>query len=1197
MPFARRVRVAVVLLLMITGSAAAAAAAESLNLGYFRNGAWFFDMDANGVWDGTGRDLRVRAFGRSGDVPLVGRWDGGGGKRIGFYRTGQWFLDASNNGVWDGGTACDRRVKHFGGAAGDIPVAGDWNGDGIDEIGIYHAGKWLLDANGNGTWDGAVGGDRLVKSFGTSGGLPVVGDWDGTGIVRIGIFRRGEWRLDLNGNDTWDGAAGGDRLIGAFGRTGDRPVVGDWDGTGSTRVGVYRGGTWLLDLNGNGIWDGAGKGDRQVDAFGGSTVKPLVAAPLEPRTAAIKVTPSSGAPGTILTLTGIDPAGIDPKYLTLTVGGTVVPILAPGDGTIMTVVPPFVDASFDPITPTTPLDIVVTKGCRVYAEIEEAVTAEPLADTPGTFSRALEQLRTIQSTLAQLSSLHVTGVGYQEMYQVAISGALDALVNGTGATSLGSAGKSLAAAPKLLRLLDALYAKTELVGWLTDYAGALQRTLAAAQAAAGAPDPVRGAPPGARVTAAASVSVAAAAPVDIDDLKLARGLQEFSVGKRFGDDVLDTSSKEFALVSSSLDLIGGQFLPGYQQTTGGIGAGLALSDFLYRKWYLATLPARVDSLSLSLADDTVKIGGKTSAAVVVVASNDPQEISTLDATGYVLALLGYNGKLFLPESSGRLFRDVAATVAADHLQIASTLTDVYSSAHPEAGLNPGVAEMVGLQWRSKITHRVLLDLHSSDPAILRPIPYATAEEAVVNWESPADGVEGEATISVSNGTSPLALLVPDYAGPALGDHEQSVSASNAVTVNVRKGFEWREEELVLNPAGINIAYPPPSVAMDDGGNAIAAWVEVLEVGAETCRTELKAMRYVAGAGWEPAQMVQQVERWEPPTSNCSGSVAYPWFHLGMDGGGNALLAWGEQTSTSRTVLWTSAFNGTWSVPSVIVEVTLEDWGLAPQDLKVARDGAAVLTYQTQYIPYASPGGPSDYVYRETVLYWNGSAWSQALQLTPPSGVSIYHQGPMLAVAPGGQWLAGFKYEVLGPSSETSVRFFGPGWGPVTVDSSVCETLHSVALDELGNGAAVCSRLGTSPTTIFYIPVGTRVPVDIGEAFDDRTPWYTVMTMFSGDLLVTSWYGGPLRRYSPATGWQTISLPAGVGGGMVGNQNGKALFSGEPLAVYDFTSGWDDPVQSPGAMPLFGFDKVAMDGKGRAIAIRGAGLSLWVAHFE
>ncbi len=94
------------------------------------------------------------------------------------------------------------------GKSGDLPVAGDWNNDGIAEIGVFRpsTGEWLLDLNGNRQWDGN-GADGLYR-FGKSGDLPVTGDWNNDGIAEIGVFR-------------FDG-------LYQFGAEGDRPVAGQW---------------------------------------------------------------------------------------------------------------------------------------------------------------------------------------------------------------------------------------------------------------------------------------------------------------------------------------------------------------------------------------------------------------------------------------------------------------------------------------------------------------------------------------------------------------------------------------------------------------------------------------------------------------------------------------------------------------------------------------------------------------------------------------------------------------------------------------------------------------------------------------------------------------------------------------------------------------------------------------------------------
>jgi hypothetical protein len=61
------------------------------------------------------------------------------------------------------------------------------------------------------------------------GDLPVIGDWDGTGKARIGVFRptTGMWYLDMNGNGKLDHCSV-DACRGPFGQLGDLPAVGKW---------------------------------------------------------------------------------------------------------------------------------------------------------------------------------------------------------------------------------------------------------------------------------------------------------------------------------------------------------------------------------------------------------------------------------------------------------------------------------------------------------------------------------------------------------------------------------------------------------------------------------------------------------------------------------------------------------------------------------------------------------------------------------------------------------------------------------------------------------------------------------------------------------------------------------------------------------------------------------------------------------
>jgi len=54
-----------------------------------------------------------------------------------------------------------------------------------------------------------------------------VGDWNGDGRAKLGVFRNGTWYLDYNGNGLWDSCTI-DRCLPFVGLATDTPVVGDW---------------------------------------------------------------------------------------------------------------------------------------------------------------------------------------------------------------------------------------------------------------------------------------------------------------------------------------------------------------------------------------------------------------------------------------------------------------------------------------------------------------------------------------------------------------------------------------------------------------------------------------------------------------------------------------------------------------------------------------------------------------------------------------------------------------------------------------------------------------------------------------------------------------------------------------------------------------------------------------------------------
>ncbi len=242
---------------------------RATKIGLFLNGTWYLDT-GDFIWSGTPTD-RTGTYGTTGDVPLIGDWNGDGVDEIAIYRRTIFCVDYNGNVHWDAPPSGDYVLTL--GASGDIAVAGDWNGDGKVELGVFRAGTWYLDYNGNFTWDGTSGGDKLY-SFGQTGDVPIVGDWTGDGISKIGIFRNGTFWFDMNANGTWDTATGGDRLM-TLGSSGYTPVVGDWNGDGRDKAGVFYAGTWSLDYDGDGVWEGSSGGDKSW-TLGASGETPVV---------------------------------------------------------------------------------------------------------------------------------------------------------------------------------------------------------------------------------------------------------------------------------------------------------------------------------------------------------------------------------------------------------------------------------------------------------------------------------------------------------------------------------------------------------------------------------------------------------------------------------------------------------------------------------------------------------------------------------------------------------------------------------------------------------------------------------------------------------------------------------------------------------------------------------------------------------
>jgi hypothetical protein len=146
------------------------------------------------------------------------------------------------------------------GRPGDLPVMGDWDGDGHDTVGVVRftgpsggpfTYTWYLrntNSAGPANVTPFVFGDVRFVAVDELGTIPVVGDWNDDGIDTAGVML---YDADIAGPIQWwlrnTNSAGPPDVVLNYGRGRDGPIAGDWNGDGRDTVGVVRGPTgWLL---------------------------------------------------------------------------------------------------------------------------------------------------------------------------------------------------------------------------------------------------------------------------------------------------------------------------------------------------------------------------------------------------------------------------------------------------------------------------------------------------------------------------------------------------------------------------------------------------------------------------------------------------------------------------------------------------------------------------------------------------------------------------------------------------------------------------------------------------------------------------------------------------------------------------------------------------------------------------------------